>query len=148
MLSALITGTLATDPKAGTSKSGTEWANAVVRVPCGKDRETGDQESAFVQVAAFGDEAGKLARLTKGDSVSASGALKPSEYQAKDGSTRHGLSLTATGILTAYQIQKKRGDQKPHGKEADREQIQAYDKFARGVNQPRPAADFDDELTF
>lgn len=148
MLSALITGTLATDPKAGTSKSGTEWANCVVRVPCGQNRETGDQESAFVQVAAFGDEAGKLARLTKGDSVSATGALKPSEYQAKDGTTRHGLSLTATGILTAYGIAKKRGDQKSHGKEADREQIRAYDQFARGVNKSRPAADSDDEIAF
>ena len=55
--------------------------------------------------------------------MSAAGALKPSEYQAKDGTTRHGLSLTATGILTAYQIKKKRGDtgdqgrqrQQPHG---------------------------------
>lgn len=148
MINALITGSIVSDPKSGTSKSGTTWANCVVRVPCGQNRETGDQESAFVQVAAFGDEAGKLARLTKGDSVSATGALKPSEYQAKDGTTRHGLSLTATGILTAYQIQKKRGDQKPHGKEADREANRAYDQFARGVNQARPAADFDDELTF
>ena len=147
MLSALITGSIASDPKTGTSKTGTTWANCVVRVPCGQNRETGDQESAFVQVAAFGDEAAKLARLTKGDSVSATGAMKPTVY-LRDGQERHGLSLTATGILTAFGIAKKRGDQKPHGKEADREQIQAYDKFARGVNQSRPAADFDDELTF
>ena len=147
MINALITGTLATDPKAGTAKSGTGWANAVVRCPCGKDRETGDQESAFVQIACFGDEAAKLARLTKGDSVSASGALKPTTY-TKDGQERHGLSLTATGILTAYGIAKKRGDPKPHGKEADRKQIQAYDSFARGVNQSRPGEVFDDKGVF
>lgn len=61
-----------------------------------------------MQVAAFGDEAAKLSRLAKGDSVSAAGALKPTVYQ-KDGQERHGLSLTATGILTAYQLKKKRG---------------------------------------
>ena len=147
MINALITGSIVSDPKSGISKTGTNWANCMVRVPCGQNRETGDQESAFVQLAAFGDEAGKLARLTKGDSVSASGALKPTTY-TKDGQERHGLSLTATGILTAYGIAKKRGDQKPHGKEADREANRAYDQFARGVNQARPAADFDDEISF
>ena len=109
MISAIISGSLVTDPRSGTSKTGTEWSNAVVRVPCGTNRE-GEAEAAFVQVAAFGSEAAKLSRLGKGDSVSAAGALKPSEYQAKDGATRHGLSLTATGILTAYQVKKKRGD--------------------------------------
>ena len=118
MLSAIVSGTLATDPRSGTSKSGVEWANAVVRAPIGQNRETGDQESAFVQVACFGSEAAKLARLSKGDSVSASGALKPSEYQAKDGTTRHGLSMTASSLLTAYQIKQKRGDQPSQGSRA------------------------------
>jgi single-stranded DNA-binding protein len=141
MLNALITGTLATDPKAGTSKSGTQWANCVVRCPCGQNRETGDTESAFVQIAAFGSEAGKLARLTRGDSVSATGALKPSEYQAKDGTTRHGLSLTATGILTAYMVKQKRGDSDgkantAHARHIDREQHQAYANFAKRATTP------------
>ena len=109
MLSAIISGSIVTEPKSGTSKSGTVWSNAVVRCPCGQNRETGDQESAFVQVAAFGDEAAKLARLGKGNSVSASGALKPTVYQ-KDGQERHGLSMTAAGILTAYQLKKRRGE--------------------------------------
>ena len=140
MISALITGSIVSEPKHGTSKSGTEWANCVVRVPCGKDRETGDAESAFVQVACFGSEAGKLARLAKGDSVSATGALKPTVYQ-KDGQERHGLSLTAQAILTAYGIAKKRGDSEAkagntkHASHIDREQFQAYDNFAKGVKQ-------------
>jgi hypothetical protein len=99
-------------------------------------------------VAAFGDEAGKLARLTKGDSLSAQGSLKPTTY-TKDGQERHGLSLTASGILTAYGIAKKRGDgdsRKSGGTE--REQIKAYDAFARGVKAPRQAGDFDDPITF
>lgn len=123
MLSAIISGSIVTAPKHGTSKAGTEWANAVVRVPCGQNRETGEQESAFVQVAAFGEQAERLAKLTKGDSISAAGALKPTVY-VKDGQERHGLSLTATGILTAYAERKKRGnsDSQPrHERPADRE---------------------------
>ena len=151
MISALITGSIVSEPKHGTSKSGTEWANCVVRVPCGKDKETGDAESAFVQIACFGSEAGKLARLTKGDSVSATGALKPTVYQ-KDGQERHGLSLTAQAILTAYGIAKKRGDDgkaanTEHVRHIDREQNRAYDSFARGVKQGSTKAldDFADE---
>lgn len=109
MLSAIVSGTLATDPRSGTSKSGVEWANAVVRCPVGQNRETGDQESAFVQIACFGSEAAKLSRLAKGDSVSAAGALKPSVYTAKTGEERHGLSLTANAVMSAYQVRKKSG---------------------------------------
>ena len=152
MISALISGSIVSDPRSGISKSGTEWSNCVVRCPCGQNRETGDAESAFVQVACFGSEAGKLARLTKGDSVSASGALKPSEYQAKDGTTRHGLSLTATGILTVYQVKAKRGDsegkaKREHVHDSDREANRAYDSFAKGVKQGSTKAldDFADE---
>ena len=152
MINALITGTLATDPKAGTSKSGTEWANAVVRCPCGKDRETGDAESAFVQVACFGSEAAKLARLTKGDSVSATGTMKPTTYQ-KDWQERHGLSLTATGILTAYQLKAKRGDTEAksnsdHGRHIEREANQAYAKFARRAMAQADDGFADSEIPF
>jgi single-strand DNA-binding protein len=144
MLSALITGTLATDPKHGTSQTGTTWSSCVVRVPCGQNRETGDQESAFVQLACFGSHAEALARLGKGDSISAQGQLKPTVYQ-KDGQERHGLSLTATAILTAYQIKKKRGDdqgkasgkaKRAHGHGSDREQNQAYAEFAKRAAAP------------
>ena len=152
MISALISGSIVSDPRSGISKSGTEWSNCVVRCPCGQNRETGDAESAFVQIACFGSEAAKLARLTKGDSVSATGALKPTTY-TKDGQERHGLSLTATGILTAYQVKAKRGDsdgkaaKTEHVRHIDREQGRAYDSFARGVKQGSTKAldDFADE---
>lgn len=152
MISALITGSIVSDPRSGISKSGTEWSNCVVRCPCGQNRETGDAESAFVQIAAFGSEAGKLARLTKGDSVSAAGALKPTTYQ-KDGQERHGLSLTATEILTAYQIKQRRGDSdgkanRKHASDSDRAQSAAYASFAKRATGARSAEDFDDAISF
>ena len=137
MLNAIISGSLATDPRSGTSKSGVEWANAVVRCPVGQNRETGDQEAAFVQVACFGTEAAKLSRLAKGDSLSAAGALKPSTYTSKTGEERHGLSLAATGILSAYQIRKKSGsDSQPSRNQGS------------GRGQHGHGADYDDAIGF
>lgn len=66
MLSAVISGQIITEPKSGVSQTGTVWANCLVRVAVGQNRE-GEQESTLVQVGAFGEEAAKLARLTKGD---------------------------------------------------------------------------------
>lgn len=131
MLSGLIAGTIASQPKSGISASGTQWANCLIRCPCGQNRETGDQESAFVQLACFGDHAEALSRLDKGDAITAQGALKPTVYQ-KDGQERHGLSLTANSILTAYALKKKRGE--TEAKPAPR--------------QGETAVDFDDALTF
>jgi single-stranded DNA-binding protein len=156
MLNALITGTIATDPKSGTSQAGTVWANCVVRCPCGQNKE-GEAETAFVQLAAFGSHAEALARLGKGDSVSATGSMKPSEYQAKDGTTRHGLSLTATAILSPYQLRQKRGDNqaKPSGKANtahaqyfDRAQADAYAEFAKRATAPVHDDFGDSEIPF
>jgi single-stranded DNA-binding protein len=156
MLSALISGQLATDPKHGTSQSGINWANVLVRVPCGQNKETGDAESAFVQVAAFGSHAEALARLGKGDTISAQGQLKPTVYQ-KDGQERHGLSMTANQLLTEYAIRKKRGDDQgkvsgranvSHGKHSDREANRAYEQFARRAAAPAHDGFGDSEIPF
>jgi single-stranded DNA-binding protein len=155
MLSALLSGTLASDPKSGTSKSGTSWSNCIVRVPCGQNKE-GEAETAFVQVACFGSHAEALARLGKGDSISAQGQLKPTVYQ-KDGQARHGLSLTANQLLTEYAIRKKRGDnQAQAGGKANptrvshsgREQNQAYGEFVRRATAPAGDDFGDSEIPF
>jgi single-stranded DNA-binding protein len=108
MLSALATGQIIRTPKSGISASGVKWANTTIRCPCGQSRE-GDQETAFINVICFGDQADKLARLDKGDAISAQGALKPTQYE-KDGEQRHGLELLAQAILSPYGRRKKRGD--------------------------------------
>ena len=155
MLSGLIAGTLTSTPKSGTSASGVKWANALVRVPCGTNRE-GEAETAFVQLAAFGSHAEALARLGKGDSISAQGQLKPTVYQ-KDGQERHGLSMTANQLLTEYAIRKKRGDNQAQagGKanptrvsHSDREQNRAYDEFARRATAPAHDGFADETIPF
>jgi single-stranded DNA-binding protein len=108
-----------------------------------------------VSLACFGSDADALGRLDKGDSITAQGQLKPTEYTGKDGSTRHGLSLSAAHLLTAYQVKRKRGDDQgkvsgkgngTHVHHSDREQFQAYDRFAKDVKASTPALDaFADE---
>lgn len=58
---------------------------------------------------AFGDVAQRIAKLGKGDPLSAIGSLKPTEWLDKTtGQTRHGLSITVFNVLTPYDIKKKR----------------------------------------
>jgi len=147
MLSGLLAGTLASTPKSGKSASGTVWANCLVRVPCGQNKE-GEAETAFVSLACFVKDAEALGRLDKGDTITAQGQLKPNEYVGKDGTQRHGLSMMAAHLLTAYALRKKRGEpaQDKQGKASDREANRAYDNFAKGVKQGSTRAlDFADE---
>jgi len=108
MLSALASGTLVRDPKTGVSANGTRWSNTTIRANVGQSKE-GDAESAFITIVCFGDVADRLARLSKGDSISVQGNLKPTEYQ-KDGETRHGLEIVAQALLSPYDLRKKRGN--------------------------------------
>jgi hypothetical protein len=67
------------------------------------------------------------------------------------------LSLTATAILTAYQIKKKRGDdqgkasgkaKRAHGHGSDREQNKAYAEFAKRAAAPAHDDFGDTEIPF
>ena len=132
MLSGLLAGTIASQPKSGKSASGTVWANCVVRCPVGQNKD-GEAETAFVSLACFGSDADALARLDKGDNITAQGQIKPTVY-VKDGEERHGLSMTAAHLLTAYQVKKKRGDQ-ADGRAANTERVRhlSRDDFDDGI---------------
>lgn len=132
MLSALLAGTIASTPKSGKSASGTVWANCVVRCPVGTNKE-GEAETAFVSLACFGSDADALARLDKGDTVTAQGHIKPTVY-TKDGEERHGLSMTAGHLLTAYMVRKKRGDTGDQGQTRPSQQRQRHHDFDNEVS--------------
>lgn len=134
MLNALASGTLVRDPKSGTSASGTRWSNTTIRCNVGQSKE-GDAETAFVAVVCFGDVAERLARLSKGDSISVQGNLKPTTYE-KDGQERHGLEIIAQALLSPYDLKKKRGhsDSQPRQERAPQREHSGYE--------------FDDRLSF
>jgi single-stranded DNA-binding protein len=101
MLDVLVSGKLVRDPVTRTGKSGKDFCTALLRV------DTGEEEQMLVPVIAFQEAAEKLSRLKAGDAVSVAGPAKLSSWE-KDGETRHGLSVTAHAVLSAYDV-KRRG---------------------------------------
>ena len=80
---------------------------------------------------AFTETAEKIAKLQKGDALSVVGSLKSSEWVDKaTGLLKHGLSVTVSNALSAYDIKKRRP---------------VTDSPAKPENNARP---FDDPLTF
>lgn len=102
MIDALLTGRLAVDPKAGTTKTGNAYATARVLVPSGDDRAT-------VSVIAF--DAGCVAALlalTAGDAVALAGELILKTWTGKDGTTHPAADMKAHAVLTPYHVTRKR----------------------------------------
>lgn len=102
MLSILASGTLVSDPKARQSVTGKTYATALLRVP------SEDAEAMLVSVIAFNaDAVAALLALSKGDSCSIAGRASLRTWD-KDGEQRHGLSVTADRVLSAYAAGKAR----------------------------------------
>lgn len=102
MLNVLASGTLIRDPQERTSAAGKPYCTALVRVPCE------DAEPIIVSVIAFDERAVQaLLALGRGDAVSVAGRAKLSSW-TKDGEERHGLSMVADRVLSAYAAGKVR----------------------------------------
>lgn len=105
MIDGLITGKLHGTSQERTSKNGKQFVTAKLKAA------THEGESLFINVLAFNDAA-QAALLALGDAVavsaSASGSIKPTAWQDKDGNTRTGLDMIAAQVLTAYSIDKRR----------------------------------------
>lgn len=103
MIETLVTGKLYGAPKQGTTKNGGSYANAKIRVP------TGDGDTLFASVITFSDASVQaLCALTDGDPVACVGTLKVSTYVSKAGDTRVSLDITASQVMTLYQVKRKR----------------------------------------
>jgi Single-strand binding protein family len=83
----LATGTLTADPQRRESRTGTQYATATIRVGDG-------DEAILVSTIAFGEHAARLLDHTRGEPISVSGRAKLNSWRARDGSEKHGLSLT------------------------------------------------------
>ena len=70
---------------------------------------TAGGEMLFVNVLAFdaGVQAALLA-LSDGDAVSLAGTLTPKVWMDREGQSRPALDMIASGVLTAYQVKRKR----------------------------------------
>jgi len=105
MLDALISGKLIKDPRSGNSAGGTAYTQFMLSVP------VGEPQPMVITGVAFGDVAGRIAKLQKGDSMSVIGSLKPTEWTDKTTSEiKHGMNVTANNALSVYDIQKRKSD--------------------------------------
>ncbi|MBK7001831.1 MAG: single-stranded DNA-binding protein [Rhodoferax sp.] len=127
MIETLITGKLYGAPKHGTTKNGGSYANAKIKVP------TGDGEMLFASIICFSDSAVQaLCALTDGDPVACVGTLKVSTYVSKTGDTRVSLDITASRVMTLYEVKRKR-DKTEAG---DRGSAPQYPRTPRRQAQP------------
>lgn len=134
MIDALISGRLHAAPQARTSKTGSQFVTATVRIAT---REGG---SLFASVIAFSSTACRaLLALQEGDAIALAGELTPKVYQPKDGGEpRASLDLVAHAVLTEYHVSRKRAAIAEPKPSAPRES-----------QHPAPAErDFDDLIPF
>lgn len=145
MFNVLISGKLSKPPRLGMGKNGQPYCTASVRVPVQGQRED-EPDAVFASVIAFGEDAEKLGRLLQGDAVSVSGSARLSQWE-KEGRAMTGLNVTATALLSAYDMRKRRGEgsghypvraNNPNAPGAVRQQAAIFDA----------ADDFDDEVSF
>ena len=112
MIDALVSGKLVRDPMTKTGPSGKPYCNFLLSVP------VGEESPVLVSGMAFNEAAQRIGKLGKGDALSVTGALKPNQWTDKQtGETKHGLNVTVSACLSAYDIQKKRkpAETKPKG---------------------------------
>lgn len=103
MLDALITGKIHGTPARRTGPSGKPFTVCKVRAPLS------DNDAIFVSVITFSVSVGDaLLALGEGDAVSLTGSVVPKVWQPTGGQPKPALDMIASGILTVYQIDKKR----------------------------------------
>ena len=92
--------------------------------------DSNSQIGRVLRDSARQEAAEKLARLKAGDAVAIAGSAKLTSWE-KDGETKHGLSVTASAVLSAYDVKRRRGNE-------------TKDK----PGPPAVEAGFDDEIPF
>lgn len=101
-LSVLANGTLVRDPESRTSRAGQRYAAGLLRIP------VDGEDSVLANLVAFSSTAAEaLLAHAKGDSIAVTGRAKLTAWE-KDGEQRHGLSVVVEGVLSPYQLEKRR----------------------------------------
>jgi single-strand DNA-binding protein len=98
-----IHGRVARDGELRESKSGKPWCRVSVVCEAGADRKSGEALTQWVTVVAFGRQAEELAKVEKGQTLSAVGRVELNRWTRKDGQEHEGLNLIATVFLLLRQ---------------------------------------------
>lgn len=142
MMQAAIYGRLGQDPRQIDTRSGKAMAVASVAVDVADSRERESSENPeplWVGIVAFGGQADRLLRQSKGDTVSVSGRVQRNRWRDRDGNDREQLQVVADVIISAKTVRpsgKKKSNDTDNGKTAVSETANAGER------------DFDDDIPF
>jgi single-stranded DNA-binding protein len=103
MLSILASGSLVRDPQRKMSAQSRAYVTGLMRVP------SEDAEAILLSIVCFSENAmtGLLA-LAKGDALAVAGRAKLTEWTDKEGTLKHGMSVIADRVMSAYSAGKTR----------------------------------------
>ena len=140
----LIQGRMHRAAQQRTSKTGSPFVTATVRVP------TKDGGSLFASVIAFSATACQsLLALADGDAVALAGELTPKVYMPRDGGEpRPSLDLLAHAVLSPYHIARKRKAVAGERVERPTERSPDDDLPVKAGNHQQPEVPFDDTIPF
>ena len=93
-------GRLTRDPEAKTSERGHPYTRARIACNVTPAKREGDQQTWYVDVIAFRNQAAALAKCKKGDGVNVMGTLNMEE-RTKDGRTYQNFTVTADAVMAA-----------------------------------------------
>lgn len=143
MIDALISGKLHGQPQQRTSKAGNPFTTCRIRV---SGAGTGDSDSLLVNCIAFSENAqAALLALDVGEAVAVAGSLKVGTWTTNDGTTKPSLDVTASTVLSAYAVAKKRKAAQPDQDDRQPEPRPTHDAWVartpagRGGRDQRPA---------
>lgn len=92
MIRALVSGTLHGDPQTRTSRGGQPFTTARMKA------DSGDGNTTWCSLIAFGQEGERLATLKAGAAISVSGRAKVTAWAGKSGEPAGGLDLTVDEV--------------------------------------------------
>ena len=93
-------GRLTRDPEAKTSERGHPYTRARIACNVTPAKHEGDQQTWYVDVVAFRNQAAALAKCKKGGGVNVMGTLNMEE-RTKDGRTYQNFTVTADAVMGA-----------------------------------------------
>jgi single-strand DNA-binding protein len=98
---ASVHGRAARDGELRQSPAGKPWCRVSVACEAGQDRESREALIQWLNVVAFGRVAEELAKVEKGQTLSAIGRVELNRWTTQAGEQREGLQLIADSVLTA-----------------------------------------------
>ena len=93
-------GRLTQDPEAKTSERGHQYTRARIACNVTPAKREGNQQTWYVDVIAFRNQAAALAKCRQGQGVSVMGTLSMEE-RTKDGRTYQNFTVTADAVMGA-----------------------------------------------